>query len=133
MVVLFAAATLAVYKAARHPAVALSPDVVQLIEGDEMAEESIYVQDVLPLQEKRHPELVARIRAKARELAAGGVEITTDDIHKAMPLPSGIDGRILGTAFHPRAAWIKTGYTPSVRKENHSRPIARWRLKTTVS
>ena len=98
-----------------------------------MSEENVYTQEVLPLQERNHPELVRRIRAKARELAANGREITTDDIHEAMPLPAGIDGRILGAAFYPRKDWLKTGYTPSRRRENHSRPISRWLLKGSVT
>jgi hypothetical protein len=121
---MFAATLLAVYMAARRN---------NQYAGDEMPEESAYTQEVLPQQERNHPELVARIRAKARELAAGGKQITTDDIHKAMPLPAGVDGRILGAAFYPRKDWMKTGYVPSVRKENHSRPIARWVLKGSVA
>lgn len=89
----------------------------------------IYDEQIVGEQEKNHKELVEKIRAKARELASGGREITTDDIHEAMPIPDGVDGRILGTAFFPRKDWMKVGYTPSRRKENHSRPVSRWSLR----
>ncbi len=91
--------------------------------------DSIYDEHIVGEQEKNHKDLVERIRAKARELAANGREITTDDIHEALPIPEGVDGRILGTAFFPRKDWVKVGYTPSRRKENHSRPVSRWTLK----
>ena len=99
-------------------------------EFDDVGDENIYAAEILPEQVKNHKELVAKIRAKARELASSGREITTDDIHEALPIPDGVDGRILGAAFFPRKDWRKTGYVNSRRRENHSRPIAKWSLRS---
>jgi hypothetical protein len=97
--------------------------------AEEEMPENLYVQGVLPLQEREHPELVKRLRAKARELAAGGREITSDDVHEAHPIPSGIDPRIMGAVFHPRSDWVRVGSQQSRRKENHGRWITRWSLR----
>ena len=85
-------------------------------------------QYTLPL-EKRHPELVKRLRDVARQLALEKGEITADDVHDAHPIPELIDGRIMGAVFG-RKHWVCTGYVPSRRKDkNHGRRIARWQLR----
>ena len=126
------AATVAFYMAGRHNRSVASEFNEPELEGTDMEQldlETYYEQNILPDQERHYDDLVSKLRAKARELAQGGREITSDDIHEAMPLPQGIDGRVMGAAFFPRKDWSKTGYQPSRRKENHGRPIARWRLR----
>lgn len=130
---LFAGAAVGTFMAARRNAATTPAETNTsaraIEETDDVADENLYASEVLPEAERNHPELVKRIRATARALADGGRKITTDDIHKAMPLPAGIDGRVLGAAFFPRREWHKCGYTPSTRRENHSRPIAQWMLR----
>ena len=108
--------------------------VEKIVEPEnETVTDSLYDTKVAPEQEKNHPELVQEIRALARRLAAGGREITTDDIHAAMTLPSGVDPRILGTAFMPRKDWVKGPYRPTKRKAANSRPIPSWTLREYVT
>lgn len=122
MVAIAIGSGVAVYMAARR-----TPQT----EEDVMTE-SLYDKNVAPEQEKNHPDLVAEIRATARRLAAGGREITTDDIHEVLTLPPGVDPRILGTAFIPRKDWIKGSYRPTRRKAANSRPIPAWTLREAV-
>jgi hypothetical protein len=84
------------------------------------------------LQIKAHPDLVERLRDAARRLAAGGREITSDDVHQACPVPNGVDPRIMGAVFHPRSDWLRTGTKQSRRRENHGRWISIWRLRESV-
>lgn len=101
--------------------------------GDEVIYGSRYEANVLPVQEERHPELVAQIRSVAQSIAADGSEITTDDIHPHITLPPGVDPRIFGVAFVPRKLWLKTGrYKPTIRKEANSRPLACWQLRSAI-
>lgn len=95
---------------------------------DDMAD---YVQQVLPLQQQAAPELIAKLQETAIQLAAGGAEITSDDIHARVKIPAGIDPRIMGAAFHPRKAWEAVGWKPSVRPECNKRPVRVWRLRGT--
>lgn len=123
--------TLGVYLAGRHNRrVAFEfPNEQEGTDMEQLDLQTYYEENILPDQERHYDGLVAKLRAKARELAQGGREITSDDIHEAMPIPQGTDGRIMGAAFFPRKDWAKCGYQPSRRKENHGRPIARWRLR----
>jgi hypothetical protein len=99
----------------------------------DVGDENLYAAKVLPEQEKNHPELVKRIRETAQRLAADGREISTDDLHPLIQLPDGVDPRIMGVAFVPRKLWVKTNYKPTTRKEANSRPIAYWRLRSTMT
>ena len=89
----------------------------------------IYRQEVLPLQVKAHPDLVAKLRATARALAGAGAEITSDEIHARCPIPPNVDPRVMGAAFHPKEDWERIGWRPSKRRESHHRPVAIWRLR----
>ncbi len=100
-------------------------------EGEAMSD--VYVQEVLPLQEREHPELARRLREVAQRLAREKGEITSDDIHAAHPIPQGIDPRIMGAAFTPKKLWLRTGQQQSKRRENHGRWISTWSLRETAS
>lgn len=93
-----------------------------------------YKTDVLPQQAKQFPELLRRLRETAKRLAMERGEITTDDVHDAMPIPDGVDPRILGGVFHPRKEWVRTGQRPSKRRDkNHGRWLSTWKLREEVA
>lgn len=102
-------------------------------EIEDVGDENLYAAKVMPEQEKNHPELVKRIRETAQKLAADGREISTDDLHPLIELPEGVDPRIMGVAFVPRKLWVKTNYKPTTRKAANSRPVAHWRLRSTMT
>lgn len=94
-----------------------------------MSEITSTEQYALPL-EKRYPELASRLRATARRLALEKGEITSDDVWDALPIPPGVEPRIMAAAFKPRKDWMKTGvYVPTRRPSANKRPIPRWRLR----
>ena len=85
-------------------------------------------QFVLPL-EKRYPHLAKRLQETAVRLAREKGVITSDDVWDALPIPSGIEPRIMASAFKPRGLWRKTGvYVPTRRPSANRRPIPEWRL-----
>jgi len=73
-------------------------------------------------------EYLAEVRAIARAIAKTKTWITADDLHEILPVPSGIDPRILGSAFPKADGWVPGNYVPSRRKINHKRPVRLWRL-----
>mgnify|MGYP003435503394 CR=1 len=53
--------------------------------------------------------------------------VTADDVRKYLPMPDGVDPRVMGALFN-RKSFRADGYVKSIRKECHNRPIARFRL-----
>ena len=70
-------------------------------------------------QENKH-EWIRKARDIARSLVLEYGEVTADDIHDAIPIPSWIDGRCMGAVFHGMRC---IRYQKSKRKVNHHRPI----------
>jgi len=52
-----------------------------------------------------------------------GSKMTVNDVRSAVPLPGGIDGRVMGSVFRGQP-WKMVAYKPSARKTCHKRPIA---------
>ncbi len=133
--VVFAGSAFGFYMAERnHPRRRTAVYHIETEDDPVMPDEAnVYVQGVLPLQIKAQPELVEKLRAAARTLAAGGREITSDDVHEVCPVPPGVDPRIMGAVFHPRSEWQRVGTQPSRRRDaNHGRWISRWALRESA-
>lgn len=54
--------------------------------------------------------------------------VTSDDVRKALPVPEGVDPRILGAVFR-FGKWEKIGYTATSMRQAHARPISVWKLR----
>jgi hypothetical protein len=52
-----------------------------------------------------------------------GTKMTVDDVREAVPLPDGIDGRVMGVVFKGQP-WRMVGYRSSHRATCHKRPIS---------
>lgn len=104
-----------------------------MIEGPEEDDVADYVQEILPLQVKAHPDLITDIQKTARRLAAGGREICSDDVIEAVHIPLGVDPRVMGCAFQPRGDWERVGYKPSRIPRRNKRPVSVWRLRASSS
>ena len=90
--------------------------------------ETQYEQLVLPLQEAAHGEWLAKARAVALRLGAGGKRITIDMIRAECPPPHGVDPRIMGAVFL-RKTWANCGYIQGFRETSHGRPVAVFMLR----
>ena len=99
---------------------------------DDTMPDDIFVQQILPLQVKAHPDLIAELQRIAHSIAANGAEITSDDIHERVSIPKGVDRRVMAAAFMPKKDWELVGYQKSRRADCHYRTIARWRLQTAI-
>lgn len=53
--------------------------------------------------------------------------VTSDDVRAVVPLPKGIDGRVLGAVFSGKE-WVKIGYTQTKVRSSHYRPISIFQL-----
>ncbi len=51
-----------------------------------------------------------------------GARMTVDDVRAVVPIPDGIDGRVMGAVFN-QEGWQADGYANSKRRECHGRPI----------
>lgn len=88
----------------------------------------IFEQQVLPLFEANRAEWLAKARATAERLAAGGKTITIDMVRAECPPPADVDPKVMGAVFRPLGKWIKTGYVQSFRKASHGRAVAQFKL-----
>jgi len=59
-------------------------------------------------------------RAVAKTIARMRGKVSADEIHDALPIPKGIDPRIMGSVF---SGFKCVGYRKSRRAECHNRPI----------
>lgn len=100
--------------------------------SEEMEAVADYVQQILPLQIKAHQELIVEIQKTARRLAAGGREISSDDVIEVVKIPDGIDPRIMGCTFHPRKDWERVRFQPSRLSRRNKRPVSVWRLRAST-
>lgn len=78
----------------------------------------------------RRPGLVRAVQRAAVRLAAGGGEVTADDLRAAVPLPPGVHPAVFGAAVRGLATagvLVRVGYRHSKRPESHARPVAVWR------
>ncbi len=85
----------------------------------------------LALLRVRRAVLIRRCqRAFLRHLLAGGTS-TTDPVRAAVPLPPGIDPRLVGSAVRELAELDlirKVGFGKSVRPEAHCRDLPEWAI-----
>jgi hypothetical protein len=51
-----------------------------------------------------------------------GAELTIDDVRTAVPVPEGIDGRVMGAVFR-KSDWAPVRFVNSRRTTCHKRPI----------
>lgn len=79
--------------------------------------------NALELLERTRKQYVRRARAYAIGHARLHGSVTADDVRKALPLPEGIDGRVMGAIFNTQAL-KKIGYTQTKVATSHGRPIA---------
>ncbi len=77
---------------------------------------------------KAHAKELEDARRMAKVLAAGGHEITIDDIRQSLPHLE--YGNWCGSIFLGKD-WICSGYTQAKHKNSHCRIIKKWKLKTT--
>lgn len=69
---------------------------------------------------------LSRARALAKQIYdAGGAPVSVDDIRARLPVPDGVDTRVMGVVFKG-GGWTLFDYVPSKRKESHYRPVARF-------
>lgn len=78
--------------------------------------------EALELFEIHRAEWLANARSVAAQLyRRTGRPITVDDIRDKCPPPPGWDPRVMGGVF--AAGWTPVGYTRSLRRACHRRPI----------
>ena len=70
-------------------------------------------------------EWLERARDLAQRIALDHGSVTADDIHEALPIPKGVDGRTMGSVFDGLKC---VGYEKSRRQKCHRRPIGRFRV-----
>lgn len=72
-------------------------------------------------------ELKDQFLADAREYLSAlpiGTEITVDDVRPHVPLPEGVDGRVMGSIFKKVPGWVRVGRKLSDREACHkSNPL----------
>ena len=68
-------------------------------------------------------EWLTKAREVANQIALDHGSVTADDIHEALPIPRGVDGRTMGSVFDGLKC---IGYEKSRREINHHRPIGRF-------
>lgn len=74
---------------------------------------------------------LSRARALAAEIyATTGAPVSVDDVRARLPLPDGVDTRVMGVVFR-KGDWVLVDYVKSNRKESHHRPVARFARKGT--
>jgi hypothetical protein len=86
---------------------------------------------VLTLLAERHDVYVLRGRRALLEAAMDRGWGTADDVRQSVALPPGVNPKCFGAVAAPLvAAGILShdGFTQTLRREAHARPISRWRL-----
>lgn len=91
--------------------------------------DAVYADVILPEQEAKHSEWIAKARETAIAIARQKGCVSSDDLWEACPPPVNADPRVMAAAFHPRSTWELAGYVKSRRKVNHGRTVAEWRLR----
>lgn len=84
----------------------------------------------LALLRRRRPVLIRRVQRAYLELLRAGPS-TTDPVRALVPLPPGIDPRLVGAAVRALAELRmirRAGLSRSTRPEAHSRDLAVWEL-----
>lgn len=72
---------------------------------------------------------LSRARVLAKQLYdTDGEPVSVDDIRSRLPLPDGVDTRVMGVVFKG-GDWALVDYVKSKRKESHYRPVARFAPK----
>lgn len=93
-----------------------------------VADETDYVNLVLPEHLRGHAKWIMEARRKAVELCRRNGEVSSDDIWQVLPPPEKADPRVMGAVFFPRDQWIVIRSEKSARKINHGRRISVWQL-----
>lgn len=134
-VVLGVSTAVGVYMAGRHnnhqqqqgKAENYETDLDEVVDVNHPSE--AYHKDVKPLQEEHQADLVERLRAAAKALAATHPDgITSDEVHAVVNIPEATDRRVMGAVFNKKD-WVHVGWRASTRKINHGRPIRVWKPK----
>lgn len=94
-----------------------------------MTIDAVYTDVILPEQEAKHSEWIAKARETAIAIARQKGCVSSDDLWEACPPPVNADPRVMAAAFHPRSTWELAGYVKSRRKVNHGRTVAEWKLR----
>lgn len=82
----------------------------------------------LDLLERTRAEWIEKARYEAWRVILFNGEVSADDIHKACPVPEGMDHRVMGAVF--RGGHFRVlRYQPSRRAINHARIIPVWGAK----
>jgi len=93
---------------------------------NETAERSCMTLDLFDLPRSlNRDEWLDRARDIARRLAEENGEVCADEIHERLPIPQGIDGRIMGSVFE---GMRHVGFQKSKRKTCHHRIISRFTI-----
>jgi hypothetical protein len=87
-----------------------------------------FEREVVPLFQKKRAtaDYLAEAQLMALRLGRDGKVLTVDDVRRVLPVPKGVDGRVLGHAF-PRNEWERLGYGPGTRRVSHGRPLCSFR------
>jgi hypothetical protein len=84
----------------------------------------------LAVLRSRRAALVRDLTRAAVRLALERGEVTADLVRAAVPIPEGIDPKVVGAAFGTvaEAGLCQRGYRASTRPVAHARPLAVWVL-----
>ena len=72
---------------------------------------------------------LVQARVAARLVANARGWVCSDDVHRACPVPEGVNPVVMGTVFMA-SEWEPDGVVQTKRPVAHARPIRKWRLVT---
>lgn len=76
--------------------------------------------------ETARAEWLSRARALASQIyLITNQPVSVDDIRERLPIPEGVDTRVMGAVFK-KGDWTQFDYVKSKRRESHHRPVARF-------
>ena len=100
----------------------LAPQQLPLPSGPELRDQA------LSLLERTRAEYIALARRVADALSLSQDTFTADDVVAIVPVPAGMDGRVLGAVL-TKYRYEKVETTGSTRPGRHANPIGVWRRK----
>ena len=83
-------------------------------------------QKAFDFDKERRETWLMQARDLAYRIALADGEVTADDLHKHLPIPDGVDRRIVGSVFNGMQC---IRYQKSKRKQCHFRPIGVFTIK----
>ena len=81
--------------------------------------------------EEHRPEIIRQLRIAAIRISFEKDEFTSDDVRAIVPIPEGINPKVVGAAIAALARanlFLEVGQQKSTRPEAHARRITVWRL-----